>query len=288
MATTITNQATLVYQYDGNSGSAASNIATATMQGPMSVAKVSLDTEYRAGDEITYNFHLLNSGSSPMTNIVIVDDLGTFSIPGPVSVTPLTYIGPAWLYIDGLFNSVLTPVVTASSVTFTIPLLAAGSNALLLYKVMINNKAPLAVNSTITNEITATADGLSEPVTDSYTITVEEYANISILKSISPNPLVDGGTVTYSFIIYNFGNTDASDVVMSDTFTLAPASIVVTVGGSIIPDTQYDYIAGVLTLPNAGGGLSLTVAAATFTRNDSTGVIAINPGMMEITVSGTI
>ena len=43
MATRITNQATLTYQYAGTTGQAASNIATALLQEALSVAKTTLD-----------------------------------------------------------------------------------------------------------------------------------------------------------------------------------------------------------------------------------------------------
>lgn len=57
MATRITNQATLTYQYAGTTGQAASNIATALLQEALSVAKTTLDAGYRRNGELTYNTH---------------------------------------------------------------------------------------------------------------------------------------------------------------------------------------------------------------------------------------
>ena len=54
MATRITNQDTLTYQYAGTTGQAASNIATALLQEALSVAKTTLDTNYRRNGELTY------------------------------------------------------------------------------------------------------------------------------------------------------------------------------------------------------------------------------------------
>ena len=51
--------------------------------------------------------------------------------------------------------------------------------------------------------------GISTPVMAYSTILVENYANLSILKEMSPNPIADGDTITYTFTIHNYGNTPA-------------------------------------------------------------------------------
>ena len=101
MATQILNQATLTYHYGENTGTASSNIATTTLQGPLAATKNSLSTEYRPGEELTYILTLSNGGGVALTNVQIVDDLATYVIAGPVSVTPLTYVGPSKLYVNG-------------------------------------------------------------------------------------------------------------------------------------------------------------------------------------------
>ena len=166
MATRITNQATLTYQYAGTTGQAASNIATALLQEALSVAKTTLDTNYRRNGELTYILTATNSGANALTNVVLSDNLGAYTpAGGTAAVYPLTYAGPAQLYINGVLSGSITPTVSATGVTFTIPTLAAGATATILYKATANTAAPIAAEAGITNTVTATATGIADAST---------------------------------------------------------------------------------------------------------------------------
>ena len=135
MATRITNQATLTYQYAGTTGQAASNIATALLQEALSVAKTTLDANYRRNGELTYILTATNSGANALTNVVLSDNLGAYTpAGGTAAVYPLTYAGPAQLYINGVLSGSITPTVSATGVTFTIPTLVAGATATILIR----------------------------------------------------------------------------------------------------------------------------------------------------------
>jgi len=282
MAVLITNQATLNYNFNGNTGTAISNVASTVLQGSTELSKSSLSTTYGANGELTYMISVTNSGEAPINNTVVADDLGSFELAGGETVTPLSYVGPATLYINGVYESAITPVIAADSVVFTIPAIPAGGTAQILYLVRVNGNAPLATGSVITNTATS-ADGVS----DSHTLTVENYADVRILKSMSPNPVSTGGVLTYTFDIYNYGNTDATNVVLTDTFDPAPADITVTVNGTTADPSDYTYLVGTLTLP-ADGGTTITVPAATMTADTTTGAVTTVPGSVTITVEGTI
>lgn len=288
MATTITNQARLQFTYGNVTATASSNIASTVMQGPLSAAKSVLDSAYRAEDDLTYIINLTNTGASALAPVTITDNLGTYALTPTGSATPLFYTGPAQLYIDGAYSATLTPTPGINSITFTIPSLAAGANAMLIYKADVDAYAPLAVDSEITNTATITATGLSEPVTVTSTVPVETYADVRIVKAMSPNPVTDGSTLTYTFTIYNYGNTAATNVVLSDTFSPAPSPITVTVEGTVLAPADYSYTGGVLTIPAAGSGYTMSVPAATFTQDAATGEVSVNPGVITITVAGTI
>ncbi|MDO4572501.1 MAG: hypothetical protein Q4C13_03965, partial [Clostridia bacterium] len=102
------------------------------------------------------------------------------------------------------------------------------------------------------------------------------------------NPVTDGSTLTSSFLIQNYGNTAATDVVLTDTFSPAPNPITVTVGGTALTDADYDYTDGTLRLPGTESSYSLSVPAASFVQNTETGEIAVNPGAVTIVVAGTL
>ena len=289
MATQITNQATLTYRYAGGEGSAASNIATATLKGQLSADMNSLFTDYRVDDELTYTISITNNSDAAVTNIQVEDDLGTYAIAGPANVTPLTYTGPAKLYINGVYSSDLTPVTADNSVTFTIPSLAAGAAAMIMYVTEVNQYALQDSGSILVNGTSVTADGMTDELYASYELDAEDFADVRIIKSMSPDMVTGGGMLTYTFALYNYGNTAATNVVLTDAFDPAPSNITVSIGASVAPATEYSYENGVLTLPSeAASALSITIPAATFKQDAATGRVTADPGVVMMSVTGTV
>lgn len=288
MSTQIANQAILSYRCGETACSVASNIATANLHGPLSVRLEALDAAYRAGQELALYLILENVGSSALSNISLTDDLGAFTLPGPTTVTPLDAVGAARLFIDGRFIAHLMPEIENDGARFSLLSLPAGSNALVLYKARVNSFAPLATGSTITINIVADAPGISESALCSLTLRVADYADVSILKAMSPNPVVEGGALACAFTIYNYGNSPAKELMLSDQFMPAPLTISVAVDGASVNCACFRYSEGHFTYPQTCSGMAPSVPAAAFTQDPETGFVAVNPGMMLLTVTGII
>ena len=285
MAQTITNQASLRYQYGEVQASTLSNVATATLTQALTVTKTPLTGTYRAGDVITYVVSVVNGGASALSDVAVTDDLGAYAAAGGTAV-PLTFADGALLILDGVPGGTLTPTAADGGVTFTIPSLAAGADAQLVYTAAVNGFAPLEAAGAITNTVTVTAAGTTESASATATITVEDYADVTVTKTMSPASVRDGEPITYTFAVTNCGNTEATGLTLTDAFAPAPASVAVTVDGASRATAEYTYTGGVLTLPSAAGA-PLSLPAAEITQDPATGAVTVTPSSMTITVVGT-
>ena len=204
-------------------------------------------------------------------------------------LVPLTYTdGTIRYYVNG----VLQPAPTATAVGdlevsgISVP---ANGNATLVYEVSTNAFAPLALDSTITNTATVSGSGIG-PVSDTETVNAINAPSLTITKSISPVPVNDNGTVTYTFVIQNTGNVpvvETDNAFITDLFNPILTNVTATFNGVLWTEgTEYNY--------NETTGLfetvasNITVPAATYTQDPQTGVWSVTPGTSTLVVTGTI
>lgn len=280
-----TNQATLSY----NGTSTNSNIAFGEILDVLTATKTSVENTYAIGDTVTYVVALRNTGNTALTNITISDDLGGYEFGG-TTVYPLNFVdGSVLYYVNGILQP--TPTVTAGpplSITgINIP---ADSDAVIVYQATVTNFANPDVDGSVTNTVTVSGDGINTPVTASDTITSDSVAQLSISKTISPAQVVDNDRVTYTFIIQNTGNeaiVATSDAVITDTFNPILTDLTVTYNGDLWTqgvNYNYDETTGLFTtIPT-----NITVPAATFVQDVTTGEYILTPGIATLTVEGTI
>ena len=284
----IENFATVRYTSGGITETKISNIAEISVESAVGFTKTSLGSTYGDNSILTYILTVTNSSGSVINGSTITDNLGTY-VFGSTELTPLEYVAPAVLLINGQDVSAQLGVDASvlGNLTFTIPTIPAGATANIIYKAQVNDFAPLAINSTITNTSTFESNSECADSTASSTVSVANAANIQIIKQMCPNPVICGDTITYTIRIYNYGNTAAENVILTDDFTPAPDNITVSRDGILLLGTDYTYIAGTLTVPSASG-TAVTVPPATFTQDPVTGLITITPSVVEYTITGTI
>lgn len=285
---TIENFATVSYTSGGISETKVSNLAEIGLESAISFTKSTLGETYGEDDVITYILSMTNTSASTITSVSITDDLGTF-VFGTLELSPLTYTAPALLLIDGqdVSTQLTVDTSTAGSLVFSFPALPAGATANIVYRAAVNEYAPLDVDASVTNTATLTSDSDCADGTATATITAVSAANVSVFKQMSPNPVICGDTVTYTIRIYNYGNIAAENVVLTDTFNPAPENITVSRDGVLLIGTDYTYVNGTLTVPSTAQS-PVTVPAATFIRDVTTGIVNVTPGMIEYTITGTI
>ena len=258
------------------------------LQEVLSATKTAVNGSYRTGETVTYAVNLINSGTTAVTGLTLTDDLGAYSPETGTTYVPLTYVdGTVRYFINGVRQT--APTVTAGNslvlAGITVP---AGGNATILYDALVNGYANPTATGSLTNTVTVTGGGIT-PLTATATLPSDVRTGLSITKSISPVPVVENGTLTYTFLIENTGSTAADgtgNLTVTDTFQPVLTGITVTLNGTTLTEgTDYTYneTTGVFaTVPGR-----ITVPAATFAQGTD-GVWVTTPGTATLTVSGTI
>lgn len=284
----IENFATVRYTSGGITETKVSNIAEISIDSAVGFTKTSLGNTYTDNSILTYILTVTNSSRSEISGSTITDNLGTY-VFGTIELTPLEYVSPALLLINGQDVSTQLTVDTSvpGSLIFTVPTIPAGGTANIIYRAQVNDYAPLAVDSTIINTSNFESNSECADTSASTTVSVTNAADISIIKQMCPNPVICGDPITYTIKIYNYGNTAAENVVLTDDFNPAPTNITVSRDGVILLGTDYNYVSGTLTVP-AAGATAITVPPATFVQDPVTGLITITPSVIEYTITGTI
>ncbi len=281
---TFTNRATLSY----NGGTVDSNTVTGTVLETLALTKATLTEVYAAGDALTYAVAMVNSGTTPLNGITVTDDLGAFAF-GTNTLYPLAFVpGSILLYVNGVLQPTPVPDQTQplSISGINVP---AGGNAVLLYAAEVTAFAPLDVDGQITNTATATGAGILEQLSDTATVTTADLPMLNITKALSPTSVAENGTVTYTFVIQNFGNTAAvatDNLQVTDVFDPVLDITTVTLDGTVLGEgTGYTY--NPATGEFATATSIITVPAATFVR-EADGTVTVTPGESTLVVSGTI
>lgn len=279
-----TNQAQLRY---GNTV-ANSNVAVGEILEVLSATKTAVRASYRQNDSITYIVSIVNSGTTAMNGLTLTDNLGAYTF-GQGTLTPLTYIdGTVNYYVNGVLQA--TPAVTAGAPLIVSGIsVPAGGNATVIYEAQTNQFAPLAAASTITNTATIAGTGITA-VTVQETVAAEAAPLLTITKSVSPVPVTESGTLTYTFLIQNSGSAEAdaaAAVVVMDDFDPILSNLSVTYNGTaLVAGTDYTYDETTGTFATTAG--RITVPAATFTQDAASGAWIVNPGVGTLIVSGTV
>lgn len=279
------NQANLSY----SGGSTNSNIVTGELVEVLTVTKTAVTDEYATDDTLTYVVSVVNSGNTPFVGLTVTDNLGEYEFSGQV-YEPLTYLSGSVKYYQ---NGALQP---APAVTDESPLVISGvtvpadGNAMLIYAVRVNDRAPLGVDDQIENTVTVTGNGITTPVQATETVETRDEPLLSITKAINPATVTDNGELTYTLTIQNTGNTAAvatDNIVVADEFDPILENIVVTLNGELLTEgTDYTYNETTGEFATVSG--VITVPAATFEQNPENGEWSAVPGVATLVIRGTV
>ena len=254
----------------------------------LTLTKTAITDAYGRDGRISYVVTISNAGAA-VTDATLTDDLGAYTV-GVTTVYPLTYAENSLLYFRN--GAPATGVAAAGGPPLVITGIdiPAGGNVQLIYEAVTNEYTPYVLGSEVLNTATLAGCGIAEPITDTATVPAAGDVSLTIAKAICPAVVNDDGTLTYTFIIQNTGNTAVlatDNLIVQDTFNPILNPITVTLDGNpltVTADYTYDATTGdFATLPGV-----ITVPAATYTQDPTTGVYAMTPGVATLTVTGTV
>ena len=283
---TFYNQATLTY----NGRSTTSNITVGELQEALTVSKTALSDTYVAGESITYVITIVNGGTGAFNGLTVTDNLGEYDFGENDTRVPLEFTDGAVLYfVNGVLQN--TPNVTAGPpLRITGINVPVGGNVTLVYEAQLNEFAPIDLEGFVTNTVTVSGGGLTQPITAEETVNADTAAQLTISKALNPTVVSENGQLTYTFVIRNSGSTAITAIdlaVITDTFDPAITITAVTFNGATwIEPVNYRYNEATGEFATIPG--QITVPAATITQDPTTGAWSVNPGVSVLTVTGTI
>ncbi len=279
-----TNQAQLTY----NNSVTNSNVAVGELLEVLSATKTAVRNVYGQGDSVTYIVSIVNSGTVPFTGVTVTDNLGEYPFNGDTRV-PLTYVADTVRYYNNGVLQAAPTVAAGPPLTISNLTVPAGGNATVIYEAETNQFAPLGTDGSIVNQVTVSGAGVTA-ITATETVTALQEPQLTITKSVSPVPVTENGVLTYTFLIQNTGNTpaDAGDLAaVTDTFDPLLSGLSVSFNGaSWTEGTNYNYNAITGLFSTVAG--QITVPAASYTQDATTGNWIVTPGVSTLVVSGTV
>lgn len=162
----------------------------------LSVTKTAAPDPALIGQQLTYTITVHNAGPDAAENIILADNL-------PSIVTQTEYStdsGNTW-------NPWVSP--------YTLGYLNANQDAIIL----IRGTLAASAAGLIHNDVSVSSS-TPDPNPDNNTFTlltpIGEAADISVIKTASPVPVIPGSLVTYTITIANAGPNTAEDVILTD------------------------------------------------------------------------
>ena len=251
VATAATGNTALTDSNPANNSDTETTLLTPSID--LAVTKTDSADPVIAGNQLTYTIVVTNNGPSQATNVSLTDTL-------PTGVT----------FVSG--TSTTGATVTAAALASGLNLGTLNSGATATVTVLVGVAG--ATRGTLTNTATVAAtetDSNTANNTATATTTVNGSVDVGIVKTDSSDPVVAGGTLTYTITVTNNGPSTATNVVVSDplptglTFTSGTAT-----NGGTVTNANNTVTA---TIPTLASGASATITVVTAVSATATGTL---------------
>ncbi|MGE6309716.1 DUF7507 domain-containing protein [Bacillus cereus] len=200
---------------------ASSNTVTTTINSAILTTTKSVDKSIiSVGDTVTYTTTITNTGNTPATNVTF-----TSAIPASTTFIPNSFT------INGIQQPGAQPALGVN-----IPNIAPGETVTVTFQVNVISVPPsnsIMGNDTILYSYTVDPNGTPVTTSTSTNIVTNPVldAMITMVKSVDQTLVTLGDTITYTTILTNKGNTNATNITFTDLIpngtTFVPDSVII-------------------------------------------------------------
>ncbi|WP_439022816.1 DUF7507 domain-containing protein [Bacillus thuringiensis] len=215
----------------------------------ISVVKLDNPNPVLAGETLTYTIVVSNAGPSDAENVTLTD------------VIPSEILNPEFSIDEGITFNPWPGVIDLGTVL-------NGTTRTVLIRGTVSPSATGFITNTATVDST-TPDPDPDNNTSTFETPVETVADISVVKTGSPNPVLSGSVLTYTILVSNAGPSDAQDVTLSD----AVPSEILNPEYSIDGGITFNPWPGFINLGTLATAASQTVILRGTVNGSATGLI---------------
>ena len=211
-----------------------------------------------AGETVTYTVTLTNTCTSHLTNVFFQD-----TVPSGLS------------FVSGSATGGLNPVTDNPNVGFTVPDIPGGGTATITFNAHINSVPtpnPIGNIATMNYSYTPVQGGISNLYSQNSNtapLQVNTLADISIVKTASPSPVIAGNLLTYTNVVSNAGPSAAEAVSLADTIPGVLTGVQFSTNGG----TTYTPWVSPYSIGTLASGASATILIRGTVSSSATGNI---------------
>jgi uncharacterized repeat protein (TIGR01451 family) len=249
-----------------NNSATATDVVAASGQADLALTKTGTPNPVLAGNNITYTIVVTNNGPATASTVTMTDTLpaNTTVVSITAPTTPTGWTCPA--AAPGTQKCTNASLASGTSSTFTL---------------VLKVTAGIAPGTAITNSATVSSLLTTDPTTANNTasttsnVTSPTQADVSIIKTASPEPVDQGTNLTYTLQVTNNGPAVATGVTVTDVLpsqvTYSSVSIA-AVQGTCSYTSATTTVSCSLNSMNVGALVIITinVNAATFSSSTTT------------------
>ncbi|NYE35991.1 putative repeat protein (TIGR01451 family) [Nocardioides cavernae] len=210
------------------------------------------------GGEATYTLVATNNGPSVARSVTVADP-----VPAPLTFNGFTTSQGTCAYAAGTrtLTCAVGDVPVGSSVTVTVRAQTPGDGS------------ARGVSNTATVS-SPTPDPTAANNSATYVLPTTAQADVSLSKSVSPNPVVAGQQVTYTLTARNNGPSQATVVTVTDTVPARVGNVSATAsGGAVCAPTSGNTVSCTAGVLASGAAFTVTVTG-TVSPGAATGAMA--------------